>query len=156
MNLFEFNKTSNKLIILVGIIGVLSLVFPWIYYPRLELNIYGHNGDGWLISMMFLVVVFIGFLSTFKKSEQYRGIYNILIFCISLIILFLCIYKVYAFHEEVYNFKSDNPLLNYSGAGAKLNFGLYAIAGLSFLSAFLSSVGTTFTKSKLPPATAWY
>jgi len=152
MSIFEFNRNSNKLLIFFSIGGVLSLFLPWIYYPRLDLNIYGHDGDGWLISMAFFVVVILGFISTRKKSENYRHVYNMLAFAISIVILFLCVYKIYAFHEEIYTFQSDDPIISYSGAGARLKLGLYVIATLSFITAFLSSLGTLFSKSKMP----WY
>ena len=152
MSLFSFDKKSNFLLILICIGGVMSLFLPWIYYPRLDLNIYGHSGDGWLISMLFFIMLSLSLVSISKKSENYRHVYNLLVFIGSIVILGLCIYKVYAFHEEIYNFKSDNPLLNYSGAGARLQLGLYVIAALSFASAFLSSLGMIFSTSKLP----WY
>ncbi|MEM9548098.1 MAG: hypothetical protein AAGA77_19110 [Bacteroidota bacterium] len=152
MNLFSFDKKSNFLQIVVSTVGILSLFFPWIYYPRLDLNIYGHNGDGWLFSMLFSIMLFLSLISLWKKSENYRHVYNMLIFAGSMLILALCIYKVYAFHEAIYNYQNDNPIMNYSGAGARLQWGLYAIAAISFANAFLSSLGMLFSTSKL----RWY
>ena len=152
MSLFEFNAKGNKMLLFMALAGVLSLFLPWIYYPRLDLNIYGHDGDGWLISIMFFVIFLIGSISLLKSSKEYRRVYNFLMFFISMVILLLCIYKIYAFHEEIYTFQSDDPIVSYSGAGVHLQIGLYAISAISFVTAFLSSIGNIFSKSKLP----WY
>ena len=50
--------------------------------------------------------------------------------------------------EEAEYFQNDNPIMNYSGAGARLQWGLFAIAAISFANAFLSSVGMLFSTSK--------
>ncbi len=148
MTLFNFLKKNTILILLFSILGILSVLLPWIHYPRLELTIMGYDGDGYLISILFGFILFLNLYSLSRKGGKNQKRYNIITFAISFIILVLSIYKVYAFYQDIYSFQTDNPITSYAGAGVNLKYGLYVIAVLSFICLFLSSLGSLFSKTK--------
>jgi len=116
------------------------MLLPWIYYPRLDKIIYGYNGDGILISILFGFMFVINIYSKLRSGGKSKKRYNIVTAIISFVILALSIYKIYAFYEDVNNFVSNDPLVGYGGAGVRLQNGLYAIAGLSFICCLLSTL----------------
>ena len=148
MTLFNYVKKNNNLILLFSLLGVLSVLLPWIHYPRLELTIMGYNGDGYLLSILFAIILFINLYSKSRDGGKNQKRYNIITFALSLIILVLSIYKIYAFYQDIYSFQSDDPIVSYAGAGVNLKYGLYVIAVLGFICLFLSSLGSLFSKSK--------
>jgi hypothetical protein len=148
MTLFNFVKKNTFLIILFSTIGVLSVFLPWIHYPRLGLIIKGYEGDGVLISIIFAAILFINLYSNWRQGGKNKKRYNIITLVLSLIILVLSIYKIYAFYEDIYSFQSNDPIISYAGAGVNLKYALYVIAALSFVCLFLSSIGSLFTKAK--------
>lgn len=146
MILFESSKQSNQVLILFSMLGILTVTLPWIYYPRLDLTLYGHDGDGVMVSILFSIIFFVQLYIFFKKKTQKNKGYNIACGVISTLILILSIYKIKAFYKEVYEFVSNDPIVSYSGAGARLEYGLNVIVIFSFI-CLVTSVFGAYMKS---------
>lgn len=143
------NKYSNILAIFVlSTIGIFTVVLPWINYPTLDLIVYGKEGDGWLISMVFGVSMIISGIAFFRKKTSIHFITRILIGFLSISILSLCIYKIINFHQEVDAFVTDSPIMGYAGSGASLSYGLYVIIVISALTALLCMMQSYFSTFK--------
>jgi hypothetical protein len=148
MTLFEFNKQTNYSLLLVSSLGILSVILPWIEYPRLEMILKGSDGDGVFLSILFTIIFLINAYVWYKGGLRNKKIANMISFIFGAIIFLLAIYKIYAFYVDVYNFASDDPITSYAGAGVNLKSGLYVISFLSFMILLLSSIGIYFTDTK--------
>lgn len=148
MTLFEFKKKTNYIILFLSFLGILSVILPWIEYPRLEMILKGYDGDGVFLSILFSIIFFVNLYSWYKGGVKNKKIINIISFIFAAIIFLLGVYKIYAFYEDVYSFTSDNPITSYAGAGVNLKSGLYVISFLSFICLLVSSVGIYFTRTK--------
>lgn len=148
MNLFNFNKLQNLTLITVAFAGVFTLFLPWIAYPRLDMTIKGYDGDGWLISILFLVALLLNAYLFFKKKTPKNKVGNIITFFFGLIIFSLGVYKIYAFYEDVNSFQSDDPIVGYAGAGVYLASGLYVISVIGFIMLVVSSFGGYINEKK--------
>jgi len=108
----------------------------------------GYDGDGVLLSILFLIILIINLMPIVKKKFKENKSLNILTFIFGAIILTISVYKIVAFYEDVFTFRSDDPIISYAGAGVHLKSGLFIIVGLSTAILFFSSLGIFFTKSK--------
>jgi hypothetical protein len=126
--------------LLIGLIGSLS---DWFYYPRINLYLYGYQGDGWIFFVLFLILFLVAIFSKFRISPFSAS--HWLFMGISFFSGFLSLNKIFDFYHEVDNFSTEDPWLITASAGADLSKGLYLVFFSSFV-LFAMSIGIFVNK----------
>jgi|GEM_PF-5529449 len=127
----------KNLIVLFAILGISSTFMPWLHYPKVNISLYGYQGDGILtgaiFSFIFLYVVF-----SFKK-KNFSKLISFILGGLGLLMAIISYFKISKLNADKLDFSEENPILALGTAGFHQGIGLYVlgIAGFSIFCLFI-------------------
>lgn len=124
INLDRMNK-QKLLLLLSSVGGIFASMGPWINYPRIDLVLYGHMGDGWVTLGLFVLILI--FTVVGKPSRSLKNIPFWIIMVLSLLVVTIGVWKIGSFLSEKSNFETDDPFLITAAAGSNVAYGLYLL-----------------------------
>ncbi|TVQ50183.1 MAG: hypothetical protein EA362_02865 [Saprospirales bacterium] len=116
---------QRALIFLSSIGGIFASMSPWINYPRIDLVLYGHMGDGWVTLGLFVIILI--FTVAGKSARSLAKIPFWIIMFLSLLVVTIGAWKIGSFLSEKSNFETDDPFLITAAAGSNVAYGLYLL-----------------------------
>lgn len=117
---------KQKLLLLLSSLGgIFASLSPWINYPRIDLVLYGHMGDGWVTFGLFALVVIITIAG--RPSVPLGKIPLWINIILSLLVLIAGVSKILNFFSEKSSFETDDPFLITAAAGSNVAYGLYLL-----------------------------
>ncbi len=117
---------KQKLLLLLSSLGgIFASLSPWINYPRIDLVLYGHMGDGWVTFGLFVLIMIITIAG--RPSVPLGKIPFWINIILSLLALIAGVSKILNFFSEKSNFETDDPFLITAAAGSNVAYGLYLL-----------------------------
>ena len=115
-----------------------SLATPWIVYPRIDVVLEGHMGDGWVFFGLFFISILIIIFRHRKNLLNRLQKWSLSV--IFAIILLLSILKITDFNSEKAAFNSEDPYLITANAGSHVGWGLYFLIAVLVLTLLMTLV----------------